>query len=204
MRPRSWFRVPRLSCLVPSLPRYSPSYDQSSASGQVSRGVWSWCMPFPGNDPCRHARHGGSRRDISCNHGIRSDNRMIAYRQRSDQFCTCAYVDVTAQNNPACQCDLVENHAVYPDRRIGVDDDACWVGQPQAATDLGVQVDFGLADGRPPKVVQRPVFRNPTSEHIPPRLRSLIPTHSAQQFLAGVPELADCFARPVWPFCGYA
>ena len=96
------------------------------------------------NHPRRNSRHSRPGWHIARDHCIGPDHCVITDFQRPNQFGAGANVNVAAQLNSARKGDLVKNHAVHADFCIWMDDNSCRVGQTQAASDLGIQVDLTL------------------------------------------------------------
>jgi hypothetical protein len=96
--------------------------------------------------------------NILYDYGIRSDPRMVAYRDRPQNLGSRTYVDMTADFRRATltntNCYLLEQQAIRADFSVGMDDDAIRMRQQQAASQFAIERNVGAGDYAPIPVPQ--------------------------------------------------
>jgi len=110
------------------------------------------------NNACRHAYRSRSIGNVVYYYGIRSNPRMVPYRDRPQYFGARTNVDMTTDFGYATVVstngDLLEQQTIWPDSGVRMDDDAIRMRQQQTAAQFAVERDVGASHYAPTSVSQ--------------------------------------------------
>jgi hypothetical protein len=110
------------------------------------------------NNACRHAYRSRSIGNVVYYYGIRSNPRMVPYRDRPQYFGARTNVDMTTDCRYATVVstngDLLEQQTIWPDSGVRMDDDAIRMRQQQTAAQFAVERDVGASHYAPTSVSQ--------------------------------------------------
>jgi hypothetical protein len=110
------------------------------------------------NHACWHAYGRRSIWNIVDHYSIRSNPRMVAYRDRAQNLGARTNVDMTTDFRRAVLTNteryLLEQQAVRTDFSVRMDDDAVRMRQQQAASQLAIERNIGAGHDTPISVPQ--------------------------------------------------
>jgi len=142
-------------------------------------------------------------RDIAKHDGVGADLAVVSDSHATQNFCSCANVDVSLQDGNAStragssDGDLLKNQTVWTNHGIRMDHDSVGVRDQQPSGNFAIERNVGARNHAPQAMRCDPTAAHHRRKHSAAVTPELVLANRSQQSAPRIPKARGRFARPI-------